>query len=117
MHLALSAAGPFDKYEVDRAAKSLYQYGIYENSIYAISLFCIGKQRNIDLERKYPKVPQITWRHILEFIYYRFTTYKEQKSKHSQWDCYGKKLYRFAQRSETKDIFIEKFVITSENNR
>ncbi|MBZ0297137.1 MAG: hypothetical protein K8L99_31550 [Anaerolineae bacterium] len=106
MQRAISAAGPFPPENIEAAAKSLYDTGVYQNDILTMTLFCVGRKENRELRQRYPNVPQITWQHILGFIYDRFTNYREQKSSHPQWNKYGSKLFRTAINSKTKEAFI-----------
>lgn len=106
MQRAICAAGPFPMEKIEEAAKSLYDSGVYQNNNITMTLFCIGRRENRELHQKYPQVPQITWNHILDFIYDRFINYREQKSSHPQWDEYGSELYRNAINSVTKEAFI-----------
>lgn len=105
MQLAIAAAGSFPREKVEEVAASIYDHGFFQDDRFTMMLFCVGRTENFEIKRKYPKVPQVTWQHILNFIYERFTTYHEQKCGHPQWDTDGRNLYQIAVNSENKDVF------------
>jgi len=107
MQRAIRAAGPFPQEKVEEAAEALYEYGIYEDDKFTMTLFCVGSRTNRELQHRFPQVPQVTWQDILGFLYDRFTAYREQKCNHPQWDDYGKRLFRIAINSRTKETFID----------
>jgi hypothetical protein len=117
MQRAVSAAGPFPPDKVEEAAEALYRHGFYQDDRSTMTLFCVGRTVNRELKRRYPQVPQITWQHILGFLYDRFTTYRDQKSSNSQWDRWGRGLYRVANNSESIETFIKGVNIDVNNNR
>ncbi len=114
MQRALKASGAFPSKIIPQAAQAMYSHGFYEDDSFTMTLFCIGDSRNLEIERRFPVVPQVTWLHILNFIYERFTNYKEQKCQHPQWDETGRRLFKFAMRSENKSIFSKTISITTE---
>lgn len=113
MQLALAAAGPFPKDQNDKIALSLYDYGIFEDDRFMMTLFCVGRNKNLGIQQKYPRVPQITWDHVLEFIYNRFVSYKKQKFQHPQWDDTGKKLFDRAMKAANVAEFSYSIDITT----
>ena len=117
MQRAVKAAGPFPPDKVEEAAEALYRHGFYQDDRSTMTLFCVGKKENKEIKQKYPKVPQLTWPHILGFLYDRFTAYQEQKHSNSQWDCWGRGLYRTSVNSESKETFVSSIIIDVDNNR
>ena len=111
MQRAIRAAGSFPENKVEEAANSLYQFGVYEDEKFIMTLFCIGRNINREIKKKYPKVPQVTWEDILSFIYNRFKTYQEQKCSHPQWDRYGREIFKLAINSKKKEEFIKSVII------
>lgn len=95
IHSVLRVVGAIKEENIDEVAQQLYKDGFFENYSCCLSLFCVGKSIDSDLQSKYPKVPQKTWNNVLEFIYNRFVKYEVQKRDHSQWDCDGKQLWNF----------------------
>jgi hypothetical protein len=90
----LYACGAFPRAVVDGAAESIYARGCYTgDEVFHVSLVGIGRRENQTLRRQYPSVPQITWDHIGRFIFSRFHRYRDQKSRHDQWDDAGKELW------------------------
>ncbi|RJQ41754.1 MAG: hypothetical protein C4550_01015 [Nitrospiraceae bacterium] len=108
IHRVLRAIGVFPEASVDRIAKQIYEKGVFENQLAYLSLFCVGNQINQDLKQKYPEVPQITWKNVLEFIYSRFNTYKIQKASHPQWDWTGQRLWKYA--NSAQEDFISNII-------
>ena len=115
MQRAVKAAGPFPPNRVEAAAAALYERGFYQDDRSTMTLFCVGETKNRELMKKYSPVPQITWQHILCFLYNRFTTYREQKQSNAQWDQWGRKLYRLANSAESIENFIENILIVDDH--
>lgn len=115
MQRAMQAAGPFPGEYIDDAARALYQRGVFEDDQFTMTLFCIGRKENKDIRRKFPLVPQITWDHVLDFIYNRFVLYRNQKCQHPQWDNTGKCLFRVATNSSSTEDFAHSIEITTDD--
>ena len=111
MDRVLRAIGAFDNATMSEVAKKLYQDGFYENKLYYLSLFCVGKQKNSYWLKKLPNVPQKLWDDILKFIYNRFKEYEEQKVAHEQWDCTGHKLWKVFEKCSKQSEFVNKIEI------
>ena len=106
MQRVLRAVGTFPQAEVEIAAASLYDAGFYSNQLYYASLFCFGAQENQNIRETYPRVPQVTWNHALNFIYSRFRKYRNPKSSHGQWTLEGRELWDSAMGNRTVEDFI-----------
>jgi hypothetical protein len=104
MHRVLYAIGAFSECRVPEVAESLYSDGYYADDMFRVRLFAIGSEKN---DRLLPKVVQLTWDEILEFIYVRLTKYREHKAQHEQWDNVGKYLYRLSEKSSSANEFVE----------
>jgi hypothetical protein len=102
MHRILYAVGAFSMCRVPDVAESLYNEGYYADDMYRDRLFAIGSEKNNKL---LPKVVQLTWDEILEFIYVRLTKYREHKAQHDKWNSVGKYLYQLST-SKPIDEFI-----------
>lgn len=113
MQLAIAAAGAFSPDIIEEVANELYDVGVYQDERFQMMLFCIGSRENRELRIKYPLVPQVTWQHILKFIYNRFNIYRDQKHNHAQWDTCGKELFRLATRSKIADDFIKEIELVA----
>lgn len=116
MQRVLRAIGLFPLETVDEVAKSIYDSGVWENEDYFLSLVCVGAAKSRQVENRFPRVPQITWEYILEFIFDRFTDYRRQKADHQQWDEIGKVLFRRVGRVSNKRQFIESVEISDRQN-
>ena len=116
MERVLRAIGLVPIEEVDNVASSLYMAGHWESEDWLLSLVCFGDWQNKHLALKYPDVPQITWKHILSFVYERFREYRYQKASHPQWDQNGKNLWESAHNSSNLEDFREKVIIISPKN-
>lgn len=113
MHRVLYAVGAFLEEEVPRVANDLYCSGYYTDKQFSVRLFAIGQVKNSELP---DAVVQLTWEELLEFIYRRFSRYRQHKAQHEQWDSDGKWLYRLST-SHSREEFLnivrkamEKFV-------
>ena len=104
----LKAIGPFQNDDlIEKVAQGLYCDGIYEDGPYYVSLLCIGKERNEELQEKHKKINQKTWDNVLEFIYDRFDEFEEQKRSHCQWDTEGQLLWDvFEMHRRKRDEFV-----------
>jgi hypothetical protein len=114
MQRVLKAAGVFPREVLDEAAQALYSYGLYEDDSCTMTMFCIGKLENADLRRRFPDVPQVTWARVLDFVYDRFTYYRDQKCRNLQWDKTGRDLFTLVMNSHNKTSFTSQVTITSE---
>lgn len=105
MHRVVRAVGSFHRDIADAVAQSLYESGTYKDSLYNMSLFCVGSRCNEEVRERYPDVPQVTWDKLLEFTFDRFVRYKNQKVSHPQWDDAGKSLWDHAMRTRSVNDF------------
>ena len=112
MERFLKAIGSFRDIEVDKAAKYLYEKGLYQNEHTRVSLMSIGSSKNEELSRTYPNAIQVTWDKVLSFIYSRFNDYSEQKSSHPQWDVTGKLLWNVVFECNNSTEYINKIRIS-----
>ena len=93
-HSILKAIGAFQQDDlIKKVTDGLYGDGVYEAESYFVSLFCIGEQKDEELDEKHKGITQITWSEVLTFIYNRFKNYKTVKSDHCQWDTEGQVLW------------------------
>jgi hypothetical protein len=102
MQLVLKAIGPFPEDMTNVASNSLYTSGAFLDSVYNVSLFCIGSRPNEEIRNRFPEVPQLTWEALLGFIFDRFRRYRRQKVAHPQWDETGRALWELAM--EARDV-------------
>ncbi len=93
MQRALSALGMLSPHEIDFAAQKIYDKGHFENQLYYITMVCFRAERRDEITGPYPKVPQILWPDIKDFIWDRFRHYRNAKSAHGQWDEVGRGLW------------------------
>lgn len=96
MQRVLSALGMLGSHEIDMAAQSIYEQGYFENQLYYVSMVCFGEELGDHVTSQYPKVPQILWSEVKQFVWERFRRYRNQKSAHVQWDAVGKGLWDLA---------------------
>lgn len=102
----LRAVGVLPLEDVQSAAESLYSDGFFMNSAVYVSLVCVGEDKNPDIHRKYPSVPQILWPDIKSFIFRRFRTYQRVKSWHQHWDQDGHNLWDCFRAAKDENDFI-----------
>ena len=106
MERVLTAIGPLPRDVVKTAAHELYECGRYRDSQYDVSMFCIGARASSELTERYPDVPQLLWPQALDFVFNRFTRYRNQKVSHPQWDEAGRLLWTLASRAHDVDGFL-----------
>ncbi|MEI7988650.1 MAG: hypothetical protein WCI88_06395 [Chloroflexota bacterium] len=101
MHRVLYALGAFPFDQVAEIADSLYRNGVYQNDLYRVRLFAVGKTTNPEI---CPTAVQLLWDDILSFIFDRFHEYHIQKAQHEQWNIIGGSLYNLASSSTQKEF-------------
>lgn len=92
----LEAVGVVADDEVDAAAEDLYVRGLHRSRDIDIVLVALGSEENDAVSKSLPYAHQITWRSVLDFVFYRFTMYRARKAHHPQWDMSGRHLYALA---------------------
>lgn len=119
MQRVLSALGMLGNHEIDFAAQRIYEQGYFENQLYYVSMVCFGAELGNQVTSQYPKVPQILWPEVKQFVWERFRGYRNQKSAHLQWDAVGKGLWDLAmlrdpetRQDVTKERFVELLCVT-----
>ena len=94
MQRVLKSLGSLEESLIANASKDLYDQGFYEDEGCRVNLICVGKDENNQMKSKFPHVPQILFKEILEFIWSRFKKFHEQKKVNQQWDTVGQDLWR-----------------------
>ena len=102
----LAAMGCLPHDLIDQAAARIYRLGIFEHDAYRIRLISVGRAANPELAERFPQVEQVTWSQILGFIWFRFHTYRRQKTQVQQWDRQGLLLKHLSDRSSEPEDFI-----------
>jgi len=113
MQRVVRSVGAFPLEERDKVAVALYEEGFYENQSTRMSLMCIGSQENREKRKQFPEVPQITWDHILDFIFRRFNEYRGQKRHHPQWPREARRLFQLSLECKTCEEFIARLEVAS----
>lgn len=106
----LRAVGAIERERVKDVSDKIYNNGWYEERDYVISLCCLGRTKNQDFLKRYPKMPQLSWEEILSFIYQRFKYYHRQKCQHDQWDKTGQILWDHAEEYSNEKEFCTKIL-------
>jgi len=114
MQRVLRAVGAFPLEATDEIADALYEQGFYEDQAVRISLMCVGSQKNPEKRKQFPDVPQITWNHILGFVFKRFNTYRDQKRDHPQWPKKAQGLFKLAVKCGNESEFVRRIVVATE---
>jgi len=105
MQQIMSALGAIDSKTSKFASDKLCKNGYYEDEKFLFSLCCLGKETNNATRKRLQNVPQITWNHVLSFIYDRFKKYEIYKSQHQQWDSTGQNLFKHYQKCSDREGF------------
>lgn len=111
MERAIKAAGPFPIGRVEEAAAAIYRHGHYILENCSMTMFCVGNSKNLEIQRRYPAVPQLTFIDILTFMFKRFKDYYGEKCDHPQWSQCGKYLFRAAKTSASVESFLESVIV------
>lgn len=100
VHRVIAAIGCLRERRIDHAAGSIYEQGFYDDDhgVLRIRLVAIGRERDDELQARYPRVPQVAWSDLLGFPFDRFDRYRRQKAQTEQWDRTGNALKQMATR-------------------
>lgn len=108
----VKAIGAFPTAAASAVAHALQREGTFADDRARITLLCLGQCESADIATRFPRVPQITWHHALDFIYGRLRDYSRDKAQHSQWDADGQSLWDVAVTSPTVELFHETVTVT-----
>ena len=90
--------------KIAEVSRALYESGQFDGEYYW-SFALVGDIDAGKVSDCYESVPRRFWTDICEFIHQRMRTYCRLKTDHSQWDCFGKKLYELAKKYAEEDDF------------
>lgn len=81
---------------VDRIAQQMYAGLRWEDEETVLQYVSVGQRINDGLQRTYPKLRQITWDQISDFLFTRFKQFPEKlpddgRSVHEQWPDFGRR--------------------------
>lgn len=74
---------------IPQIAKSLYDTLQWQNDKFLVQYVAVGKKPNHNLAERFPKLKQLSWSEIAEFIFERFRTFGHLKGSHAQWPCFA----------------------------
>jgi hypothetical protein len=113
MPRAIRALGPFSTMkEVQIASRDIYASGGYASDTIELGLVSIGERPNPELRERMPRVLQITWRQVTNFIFDRFGAFERIKREHPQWDVDGHLLWEaYQEHRSDKERFSSSFVL------
>ena len=113
---ALRAVGAFGtERKVLQVAEEMYRTGAYRTSSRESGFLCIGREVSADLARTLPKVRQVTWTQVTNFIFDRFDQFADVKREHPQWSPDGHLLWdAFTSNQGDKAAFAQSPVLVTE---
>lgn len=81
---------------VDHIAQQMYAGLRWEDEETVLQYVSVGQRINDGLQRSYPKLRQITWDQISDFLFNRFKQFPEKlpddgRSVHEQWPDFGRR--------------------------
>jgi hypothetical protein len=103
----IAAIGCLSRASISEAAKCIYEDGVAVFGRTRIRLVAVGRNESSELRERYPEVLQLSWDHIIGFIWERFRAYSEQKRHVEQWDEVGKYLRRSAETNDKTAFFLD----------
>jgi hypothetical protein len=105
----LAAIGCLSTDRIDHAAVDLYQTGRHDSDNgHRVRLVAVGRDYSPEVSSRYPAVTQIIWTDLLDFIWHRLHTYRQQKSDVHQWDGQGRQIKRLADQFGNATDFVRK---------
>jgi len=95
MQRVIRRLGFADSARVEEIAQSMYSHLRWEDSLTVLQYVVVGKRKNDTRQRQYPKLVQITWDIIADFLFSRFTHFPEKlpgngRAVHAQWPDFGR---------------------------
>jgi hypothetical protein len=87
------------------AAAALRASASYADPSLTIRLVCLGRERNPELQSRYPNLPQRTWNEVARFIYARLNEYGRRKTDNRHWDEAGTLLWATFRSSQSEAVF------------
>jgi hypothetical protein len=109
VHRVLAAIGCLPRDQIRAAATDIYRTGLHRANTLRIRLVAVGRTRDENLARQYPEVTQLIWEEMLEFVWDRFSRYRQQKAQVDQWDDEGKKLKQLVdEHARSPEDFVER---------
>ncbi|MGB5213040.1 MAG: hypothetical protein WBN88_05255 [Anderseniella sp.] len=104
----MAAIGCIPQHHIEAAAAAIYRDGTYLDDFgLRIRLIAVGREQNGDLAARFPQVTQLIWSNMLEFIWDRFHTYRNQKTQVAKWDDQGLKIKELADSCDDPESFVE----------
>lgn len=103
----LRSVGLFSPTQIDGFAGELYQHGYIENAFALASIVCVGSEKNEEISKNKPDIPQILLDDMKRFIFHRFREYRRQKTSNGQWDQIGIDLFHFAESKSEHEFITE----------
>jgi hypothetical protein len=92
MERALGRIGCFNRQEVGAAAAEMNKNLRYESQVFVAQYFSFGREKNFDLAARYPRLIQLTFEDIANFLHQRFSKFPEklpQAIEIDQWPGFG----------------------------
>jgi hypothetical protein len=112
MQRVIRRLGFAPRQEVEVIAAEFYKTMHIETDGQVLQYVAVGSQRNADLQRQYPRLLQITWRDVGQFLYRRFEAFPQKLpptgyAVHDQWPDFGKRYGSWFQKWGRKESQVE----------
>ena len=104
--------------EIEEIAVSMYNNLRWENQQTVLQYVAVGKRQNDGRGRQYPRLLQVTWDEIADFLYERFRQFPEKlpeggRPVHSQWPDFGRAYgrgFRLMNNSQQSLEFVSEYI-------
>jgi len=103
MQRVVRRLGFSDERAIQGIAAAMYKDLRWEDDKYVLQYTTIGKRKNDGLQRQYPRLVQVIWPEISDFLFKRFKAFPQKlpsdaRLVHEQWPTFGRFYGREARR-------------------
>jgi hypothetical protein len=114
MERAIRRLGFAPEDQVAGIAQAMYEHLRWEGPSHVLQYIAMGRRPSHDLARRYPRLRQIMWEQISDFLFRRFSDFPQKLRSggrvHDQWPDFGKKygtwFHRMGQRERSVDAVL-----------
>jgi len=118
MQRVIRRLGFADPSRAEQIANDMYSHLRWEDDSTVLQYVAVGKRSNDGRQRTYPRLTQIVWDQIADFLFARFQQFPEKlpsdgRTVHGQWPDFGKAFgQKFRKMNEQKDAreFVWKYI-------
>jgi len=109
MQRVIRRIGFSDPSRVEQIAEDMYSHLRWEDETTVLQYVAVGKRLNDGHQRTYPRLRQVVWDQIADFLFDRFEHFPEKlpangRKVHQQWPDFGKAFGNHFRKMETQQL-------------